>query len=149
MLYFLVTFIVVTAINQLNPLFGPQAAIHHHPTSSYPYCGYHNTATLTMCSSFPSIGLLLDNNSMESFWHLFYIAAGHKTHQAGHMTHNAGLMTHNTGLTTHNAGLTIHNTAGHVTQHTFVSSIQCNYCLIPGCITTHPISVSKIGRAHV
>jgi hypothetical protein len=39
-----------------------------------------------------------------------------------------------------------HNAAGHVTHNTFVSSIQCNYRLIPGCMTSNFIGVS--GKWH-
>ena len=141
MLYFLVTFIALTAIRQWNPLFSPRAVIYSSDDSclfTYPRHRYYNTATCAMYNSFPSLDLTLDDDLMGSIqvWHLYNMAAGHKTHNTGCMTHNAGRKTHNIGCMTH-------NTAGQVTQHTFVSSIQYGYCLMPGCMTSHLISVSS------
>ena len=133
MLYFLVTFIGLTTIKQWNPLFGSQAMIHPSDDfcpSAYLHHGYHNTTTCDVYNSFPDLdfnNLTLDNTFMESLWHLCDMAAGRKAHNTGCITHNTGCMTH--------------NTAGHVTQPTFVSSIQCCYGLMPGCMTSISVSM--------
>ena len=99
MLNFLVTFVVLMAV--------PRAVIHPSDDSclsTYPHHSYHNTAACTMYNSFHSLDLTLDGDLMGSIqvWHFYNMAAGCMTHNAGPKTHNA---------------------AGHVTQHTFVSSI--------------------------
>ena len=132
MLYFLVTFIALTAIKNWNPLFIPQDAIDPSADScpsTYPHHRYHNTVTCTMYNSFPNLNLSLDNNLTGSVWHHYDMAAGPKTHNTGCMTHNTGCITH--------------NTAGRVTLHTFVSSIRSDYSLMPGRMTNHPINVSS------
>ena len=125
MLYFLVTFIALTTIKNWNPLFIPQDVIHPSADScpsTYPHHHYHNTATCTMYNSFPNLNLSLDNNLMGSISHLYDIATGPKTHNTGCMTHN---------------------TAGRVTLHTFELSIQSDYSLMPGYMTSYPINVSS------
>src|ERR1700679_2370384 len=107
MLYFIVTFIALTAIKNWNPLFIPQDVIDPSADScpsTYPHHRYHNTVTCTMYNSFPNLNLSLDNNLMGSVWHLYDMAAGPKTHNTGCMTHNVGCMTHNTGFMTLNGG---------------------------------------------
>lgn len=138
MLYFLVTFIAITAINHLNPLFSPQATIHHlvnsHP-STYPHHSHLNTTSCTMSDSFPNPDLPNDDKTMRSIWCLYCIATGHKTHNTGHTTHNAGCKTNNLNTT----GLVTHNTAGRATQYKWhVPSIPCCYCLMASCMTSHP-----------
>ena len=107
MLYFLVTFIALTAIKQCNFLFSPQAAILHSADScpfTYLHHGYYNTA----CVAYGSFNVdpALDCNLMGSISCLYI--AGH-THKAGGMTHNVGHIVHKLGLMTHNADHLIHN----------------------------------------
>ena len=133
MFYFLVAFIALTAIKQWNPLFRPQAAVY----CSFDSClsAYKNGFHVTTCpmdgNTFPYLDLSLKTNSMKSILHPYYIVTG--------------LMTHNTSLMTHsNVGRTTHNMAGHMTKHkSFVSFFKCNYCLMPGCTTSLPVSLSS------
>lgn len=110
MLYFLVTFIALTAIKQCNFLFSLQAAILHSDDScpfTYGHHGYYNTACVA--GSF-NVDQAPDCNLMGSI-SCFYIA-GHTTHKVGSMTHNEGRIVHKFGLMTHNADHMTHNANG-------------------------------------
>ena len=48
-----------------------------------------------MQDSFPDLDLTLDDNSLVSIWHLYYVAAAHKSYNSGHITHSDSNMTHN------------------------------------------------------
>ena len=48
-----------------------------------------------MQDSFPDLDLTLDDNSLVSIWHLYYVAAAHKSHNSGHITHSDSDTTHN------------------------------------------------------
>ena len=136
-------------------MFNSQAAIHCLDSSClsmYPHHRYGYTQTCAVYDTFPNLDLTLDDTSLGSIWHLYYVAAGHKTHNPGHMTHNSGCithnpgrMTHNPGLMTHNPGLMTHNIAssGCMTQNKSCAlSIQCHYCSMPtSCMTS--VSSSK------
>ena len=129
MLYFLVALIALSAIIQCNSFLRPLAGVHCLDDScpgpsTYNHHGYHNTTTCPMDNlSFPNLVLTLENNSMKSTWHHYYIGAGHKTHNA------------DTGLKTHrNFGHTTHNFVDHVTQLKYYALFfSCNYGIIPIC----------------
>jgi len=146
MLSFLVLFNVLIAIQQLNPLFSTQAAVHcpyNSCPSTYKY-GCPNTKTCFIDeNSFPNLDLWPEDSSMVSILHLYYIDSGHKTHNPGLITHNnLGYMTHNTAgpMTHYAAGPMAHNTVGHIPQYTFYIFIPFCHCLMPGCITGLQIS---------
>lgn len=105
-------------------MFGPESVIHHFNDScpsKYPLQCYHDTWTCAMYDTFPNLDLTLDDDSLRSIWHLYYVAAGHKTHKLGLMTHN-----HNTGRMTQNKS--------------YALSLECHCHLMPGHTTTSSIS---------
>ena len=131
MLYFLVMFIAITALNQLD---SPRVTIHHLVDSCpsiYSHHGRHNTIACTMSNSFPGLNLPLNDKSMGSVWHLYYMATGHKSHITGHMTHNAGHTTHNMN------GFWTHNAVSHVTQYNAVGCGMINKSSCPSCQYHH------------
>ena len=97
MLYFLVAFVAFSAFQLWNSLFGHQAVIqcsNDSCSSTYSH-HYRYTWTCTMQDSFPDLDLTLDDNSLVSISHLYYVAAAHKSHNSGHITHSDSDMTHN------------------------------------------------------
>ena len=126
MLYFLVALIALSAIIQCNSFIRPLAGVHCLDDScpgpsTYNHHGYHNTTACPMDDiSFPNLVLTLENNSMKSIWHNYYIHWSSKTHNT-----DTGLMTHR------NFGPMTHNFVGHVTQLTYHASfIPCGYGII-------------------
>ena len=130
MLYFLVAFIAFSAFQLWNSLFDHQAVIqccNDSCPSTYSH-HYRYTWTCTMQDSFPDLDLTLDDNSLVSIWHLYYVAAAHKSHNSGHITHSDSDMTHNpccdpgcmTCNPSHNPGCMTHDSfhnPGHITRN--------------------------------
>ena len=170
MFYLLVAFIALTAIKQWNILFNTQAAVY----CSYDSClttyehHYWNTTAMNENLSL-NLNQSLQNNSMTSIWHFYYIGTGYRTYNINLMTSHVAGMSHNTaghmihktaGHTTHNTAgcithkivtyetehMLIHNTAGCITHKIaaygtqHVSIIPCSYCLMPCFITSLPVS---------
>ena len=76
MLYFLVVLTAFNALKQWSPVFGPQATFHY----SVGFCPLTNTHHLlrytpacTMYNTFPSLELTLDDDSLGSILHLYYV----------------------------------------------------------------------------
>ena len=143
MLYFLVVFVAITAINQLD---SPQVVIHRLVDSCpsiYSHNGRHNTIACTMPNSFPDLDLPLNNKSMRSIWHLYYMATGRKTHNTGHMTHSMN-------------GRATHNTIGRATQDNVTADgSMTNILSCPSCQCHHinimpaPHNLFKKTESHI
>ena len=121
--------IALTTFIECNPFFSIHAFVHpkdNSPPSTYS-CRYLATPTCATYDSFPGLIPTLTNNLMAT--------TCYKTQKTGHKTYNVGYMTH--------------NSAGHATRYTsYMSSIKLCH-LMPGCMTSGPISIScRWGHNH-
>src|ERR1700678_3221658 len=121
MLYFLVAFTAFNVLKQWNPMFGPQAGIHYSDDScpsTIPHHLHQYTPTCTTYNTFPGLKLTLDDSSLGSILHLYYVAMA-KARNPGCTTHNhsPGPMTHNLGRITESRSCPL--------------SIQCHHLMMP------------------
>jgi hypothetical protein len=118
MLYFIIGFIALTAIQHWNPLISPLATIHSLDKPHLFIHPHHNHCYPSMATSkydaISNIGQTLDFNLTESLW-----------------THNTGCKTHNTVV-------------GCMTQDTSYALYQCRYHLIPCYMTGRHQSISSM-----
>ena len=126
MLYFLVVLTAFNALKQWSPVFGPQATFHY----SVGFCLLTNTHHLlrytpacTMYNTFPSLELTLDDDSLSSILHLYYVGLANACNP-GFTTHNR-----NPGFTTCNcnSGFTTRNCNPDFTTRNFnPGPVTCN-----------------------